>query len=269
MSLDVRRALQTGYDDLTSTAGLNVVSVLLVLNLVYGGVVSSFREELLGFIRRSGSSTMPYISIESQVGWDLLQFELPFWLLTVLAVLAVLAGEVLRFWAIRQFADLSLRSPPEPRERLPVFLTVAGGFALLLFGLREVVPLFWAPAGPESMLLASQSAGGVSLLLVGVMVYLRQELALTDSGARETVRKSLQRFVAEPVPILGLLALLGMGGVLVGLPPVLAASLGPPGATTLARIGEFVGVALGTVLTTFSIAAVTDAYVQIRGGKFR
>ena len=269
MVLDVRRALRTGYDDLRSTAGLNVLSVLLVFNLVYGGVVASFRQELLVVLRRSRSGTPPLISTESRVGLDLLQFDLPLWLLALLTVLAVLVGEAIRFWAIRQFADLSLRSVPEVRERLPVFLTVAGGFALLVFGLVEVVPLLWADNGAETMRLAAQSVGVVSLLLVGVTVYLRQELALTAGSARQTATRSVRRFVAEPVPILGLLALLGLGGALAGLPSALAAAIGPAGNSTVVQIGELVRVALSSILTTFSIAAITDAYIQIRGGTFR
>ncbi|MBX0287281.1 hypothetical protein EGH22_13170 [Halomicroarcula sp. F28] len=269
MVLDVRRALQTGYDDLTSRTGRKVLAVLLVFNLVYSGVVTSFREDLLAVLRGSGYRTPRTIGIESQVGWELLQFELPLWILAPLAVLAVFAGEAIRFWAIQQFADLSLRSPPDPVKRLPVFLAVAGGFTLLVFGLTEVVPLLWAPSGVEAMARTTQAVSVVSLHLVGVTVYLRQELALTEAGAREAVRKSVRRFLTEPVPILGLLALLGLGGALVGLAPMVASYLGLAGNATVTQVGELVHVALGTVLSTFSIAAVTDAYVQIRGGKFR
>jgi len=270
MVLDVRRALQTGYDDLTSEAGLNVFSVLLVFNLAYGAVVASFRQQLLEFVTRG--SPMPTAFIRPPVDWEFLSLELPLPLLAVLAVGAVFAGELVRFWAIRLFADLSLTPVPERRERVPILLAVGGGVTLLVFGLREVVPVFWAPEGARTMATVSQATGVVSLIVVGLTVYLRQEIALTDAGVRETVEKSVARFLAEPVPILGLLALLGLLGALTGLPPlvgqfVVGAGRGmtPP----VSQLLELGSVVLSTVLTTFSIATVTNAYVQIRGGAFR
>ena len=66
---------------------------------------------------------------------------------------------------------------------------------------------------------------------------------------------------------LGLLALLGLLGVLTGLPTVVAVNVIDGG--PLVTAGRPLGVVLGAALSTFSIAAITDAYVQTRGGEFR
>jgi len=272
MVLDVRRALRAGYDDLASRAGLAVFSVLLVFNLVYGAVVASFRQQLFEFLRRRGPDQFPVVFVDPPPVWDALLGDLPLPLLAGLALVGVLTAEAIRFWAIRLFADLSIAPIPDLRDRLPVLLGVGGGFALALFGLRQVLPLLWVNQGLETVELVSRTAGAVALGLVGVTVYLRQEIALTDAGTRETVRCSVRRFLAEPVPSLGLLALLGLLGVLTGIPVALTVyvgSLGTGGGGQIVPVAELVETVLGTVLSTFSIAAVTDAYVQIRGGRFR
>jgi len=266
MVLDVRRALQVGFDDLTSTAGLNVFTVLLVFNVTYGTVVASLRQGLLDVVQR-GTPGPPEVVAGPPLGWDALLFDLPLPLLVVLAVASVLTSEVIRFWAIRLFADLSITPVPERGERLPVLLAVGGGFAFVLFGLRHVLPVLWARQGFEAMTLVSQATGVVVLVLLGVSVYLRQEIALTDADPGETVRRSVRRFLAGPVPILGLLALLGLLGVLTGLPTVVAVNVIDGG--PLVTAGRLLGVVLGAALSTFSIAAITDAYVQTRGGEFR
>jgi len=102
---------------------------------------------------------------------------------------------------------------------------------------------------------------------VGVAVYLRQEIALNDGCVRLTLRNSLTRFLKAPVPVLGLLVLLGVVGVVAGLPralPMVLREGGTVAGVPLVMVAQVVGVALTAAVQTLSIAAITDAYLQVR-----
>ena len=273
MSLDVGQALRAGYDNLATTDGLTVLSVLLAFNLVFEAVVASFRPRLVERIRAGQFGLeSPRLVIEPPLDLDSFVPELPLSVLAALVLVGLVGNELVRFWAIRLFASPTRGQLSNAADRVPVVLAVGGGFALFLFALRKLLPLLWVGEGFQTVMLASQTAGVVALVLVGVAVYLRQELALTDAGAAESVRASIARFVAAPVPVLGLLAVLGLLGLLTGLPTALAiyaVGATPGGGDTVVAVAELVGIVLGAVLSTFSIATVTDAYLQVRGDAFR
>ncbi|MDS0261016.1 hypothetical protein NDI56_16570 [Haloarcula sp. S1CR25-12] len=257
MSLDIRRALQAGYDGLTSTAGYNVFSVLLVFYVAYDAVSQSFRQQLLATV--PGIQPSPGFTPPFDI--DMLAFELPLSVLVALTVAAVVSHEAVRFWAIQQFAE----SPaPTLQKRARVLLAVGGGVALFVYGVRQALLMFWYGPGFEmgirSPLFVSVAVAPILL----VTVYLRQEVALTAAGPTETVRNSLARFRKAPVPIFGLLLLLTVLALLTSLPSVLLSPL-QVGAT-LWLLNELLSRVLFAALSTFTIATITEAYLQVCDG---
>ena len=227
MSLDIRQALQAGYDGLTSTAGYNVFSVLLVFYVAYDAVRQSFRQQLLA--TAPGVQLPPGFTPLFDI--DMLAFELPLSVLVALTVAAVVSHEAVRFWAIQQFAESPV---PKLQERARLLLAVGGGVALFVYGVRQPLLVFWyGPGfamGIRSPLFVPVAVAPILL----VTVYLRQEIALTAAGPTEAVRNSLARFRKAPVQIFGLLVL-------------------------LTRV-------LSAALSTFSIATIASAYLQVCDG---
>jgi hypothetical protein len=257
VSLDIRQALQAGYDGLTSTAGYNVFSVLLVFYIAYDAVRQSFRQQLLATVpgvQSLSGFTPPF-------GIDMLAFELPLSVLVALTVAAIVSHEAVRFWTIQQFADISV---PRLQERAHTLLVVGGGVALFVYGVRQALLVFWYGPGFEmgirSPLFVSVAVAPILL----VTVYLSQEIALTAAGPTEAVRNSLARFRKAPVPIFGLLLLLTVLAQLATLPIVLLSPVQV--GTTPWLLNELLTRVLSAALSTFSIAAITDAYLQVRGG---
>lgn len=264
MALDVRQALRTALDELTSVAGLNVFAVLLVFNVAFGAVVVSFRRQLLALVRRlTNAGQVETGTAQPLFGVEALAVEAPLSLLAALAVVALLTREAVRFWAIQQFAGVSTHPL---RDRLPVLVPVAGGLALVLFGLRELVPLLLVDRGFRTWIAASQALQLPLAAVLLVTVYLRQEIALGSSGAVQTVRESVGAFLREPVPTFGLLLVLAVLGALPRVATVAVTyALQPLSDGTVWLLIRTVSFSIDMVLLTFTIAAVTAAYLQVRG----
>ena len=257
MSLDIRQALQAGYDGLTSTAGYNVFSVLLVFYVGYDAVSQSFRQQLLA----TAPGVQTGVGLTPPFDIDMLAFELPLSVLVALTVAAVVSHEAVRFWAIQQFAESLV---PTLQERARVLLVVGGGVALFVYGVRQALLVFWYGPGFEmgirSPLFVSVAVAPILL----VTVYLRQEIALTAAGPTEAVRNSLARFRKAPVPIFGLLLLLTVLALLTSLPKVLLSPLRV--GATLWLLTELLNRVLFAVLSTFTMATITEAYLQVCDG---
>jgi hypothetical protein len=264
MVLDIGRALRTGLEELGSETGLVVVAVVLVFQLGYGAVVDSLRHQLAVIVAPAGPSGG--VGVVTGCGWSPLAAETSLPVLATLALAGVVCNEVIRFWAIRCFADASATRVADAGQRLRALVVLGGGFALLLFGLQHVVPMLGLVWGVETMGAFARTSVVLSMLFVGVAVYLRQEIALNDGSLRRTVRNSVVRFLQEPVPILGLLVLLSAVGFAAGIPRALTVMLdaGTVFGVSLGMAAHFVGVALTAVVQTLSIAAITDAYLQVR-----
>jgi len=258
MTLDVRRALQAGYDGLTSTAGLNVFSVLLVFYIAYDAVSQSFSQQLL--VQTGAGFPPPF-------GVDTLAFELPLSVLAALTAAAVVSQEAVRFWAIQQFAESSV---PTLQERARILLAVGGGVALFVYGVEQAFRVVWdgpgAGTGRQFPIVASVAVAVAVAPILLVTVYLRQEIALTAAGPAETVRNSVVRFRDAPVRIFGLLLLLTVLGQVAFLPSaVLARLVTVRAGSTLYVLFELLHRTLFTAVSTFSIATITEAYLQVRG----
>ncbi len=265
MSLDIRQALRAGYDGLTSTPGYNVFSVFLVFNIAYEAVSQSFQQRLLSALASGRPAVQSGLYFPPPFGVDVLSFEYPLAVLVALAVAAVVANEAVHFWAIQQFADIPA---PTLRERGRVLAAIGGGVALFVYGVREVLPLVWVSQGFQMGIQLSMAAVVAAAPVLLVTVYLRQAIALTEASATEAVRDSVARFREDPVTIFGLLLLLAVLGQLLVVPRAVVTRVVTVRADS--TLSLFLGVldrALFAAVGTFSIAAITDAYLQVRGGE--
>jgi hypothetical protein len=262
VSLDIRSALRRGYDDVTTEAGLNVFSVFLVFNVGYTAVSESFRQGLRSWLASGRPGTRPGAITTPPFGVEFLRFDLPLALLAVLTVAVVLANEAVRCWAIQAFVD---RPVPALLERGRVIVVVGGGVALLVFGIRQVLPAAWVGQGGAEILLVASAAGFAAAPMLLVTVYFTQEIALTEADSAEVVRNGLSRFRDTFVRIFGLLLILVLIGELLLLPTaVLSRVTALRVGTTLWLLSEVLNHVLFAALSTFSTAVITEAYLQSR-----
>ncbi|WP_254279193.1 hypothetical protein [Haloarcula marina] len=267
MSLDIGAALRRGFDDLTSETGLLVVAVLVLYNLGNLVATQSFSSELLDIVFESGAYTEAQQQAIASFAANF-PFALDFGiaLATVLVLLFVLAGELVRFWAIRSFAGPSETAVGSAAERAGMVLVLGGGVAVLLFVLGSVAPTLGQIYGPLGSILGSLLGFVGSLVLLTVFVYLRQEIALNDGGYGETVRNSFARFMDDPASIIVLLVVLGLFGLVASVPTFLSAFLGPGPVAGVSGpvLLSVVSTVLNAVFQALGIAAVTAAYLQVR-----
>ncbi|WP_324663735.1 hypothetical protein [Haloarcula sediminis] len=268
MSLDIGDALRSGIDDITGETGLLVGAVFLLYNL--GALVAneSLSVELLELVFESGVYTAEQrAAIESVGSGAPLALGLGLPLTAVLVVIVALAGELVRYWGIRLFAGPSATATDEFGDRAGMAVVLGGAVALTVLLFQSVLPVVGQLGGLATTLVGSIVGPLAGLALLTVLVYLRQEIALNDGGYGETVRNSVARFMDEPVSIVVLLLVLGLFGLVGGLPSLVtgfvvgdAAVAGLP-VSVLARLLSTV---LGAVFQTLGIAVVTDAYLQVR-----
>jgi len=271
MSLDIGDALRSGIDDLTSEAGLLVVAVFLLYNFVSLVVNESFAQQLFAFQLESGSySAQQQEVIESFSSTSPFALGVGLPLTVLLVVVLVLAGELVRYWAIRLFADPSETKTASATDRAVMAVALGGAVALLAFVFQTVLPVAGQFAGAALGFLGSLGGPVVGFVLVLVFVYLRQEIALNDAGYGKTVRNSVARLTDEPGSTVVLLLILGVIGFLAGLPGFVLGVLGFFGDSISvaglsgAVLGQLIGVVLGALVQTFGVAVVTDAYLQLR-----
>jgi len=234
--------------------------VLLVFYVVSDAVRGSFRRQLLAAV--PGVQAPPVFTPPFDI--EMLAFELPFSVLVALTVAAVVAHEAVRFWAIQQFAE---RPVPTVQERARTLLAVGGGVALFVYGVRQALLVFWYGPGFE---MGIQSPRFISVAVAPILlvtVYLQQAIALTTAGPAETVRDSVARFRDAPGPIFGLLLVLAVLGQLTTVPGVVLSPLRV--GTTPWLLNELVARVLSAALGTFSVATITDAYLQVGDGADR
>jgi hypothetical protein len=143
-----------------------------------------------------------------------------------------------------------------------MMLVLGGGVALLQVFFSSVLPIAGQLGGLATTLIGSFLGPVVSLVILAVFVYLRQEIALNDGGYATTVKRSFARFMDDPASILAVLLILGIVGVIGSLPGTIIGFVG--GGTTITLAGRLLSTVLRTVTGLLGIAVVTDAYIQVR-----
>jgi hypothetical protein len=266
MSLDIGDALRSGIDDLTSETGLLVGAVVFLYSL--GALVAneSLGAALLSRLFESGVYTAAQReAIQSFGGGTPFSLGVGVAVAGALAVVVTLVGELVRFWAIRQFAGPAETAAPSDRAAMALLLGGVVAVFLLLF--QQVLPVAGQLGGTALGLVGSIVGPIGGIVLLAVFVYLRQEIALNDGGYGETVRRSLARFMDDPASILVLLLVLGIVGFVGSVPTFAVGFLGGSasvGGVSLTVVSRLLSTLLGAVFQTLGIAVVTDAYLQVR-----
>jgi len=264
MALDIGAALRSGIDALTSEDGLLVGAVFLLYSLGSLVVNESLAAELLTLVFESDAYTAEQrAAIESFGGGSPFALGVGLPVTVVLVVLVALAGELVRYWAIRTFAGPAETATDGLGDRAVMAVVLGGAIALTTLLFQSVLPVVGQLGGLATTLVGSIVGPVGWLVLVTVFVYLRQEIALNDGGYGATLRNSVARFLDEPVSIVVLLLLLGLFGLLGSLPVILTEFVGGSG-TALTVGTRLVSALLGTVFQVLGIAVVTDAYLQVR-----
>lgn len=266
MALDIGDALRSGIDDLTSETGLLVGAVVLLYSLGALVVNQSLGAALLNLMFERGVyGTAEREAIQSFSGGSPFSLGIDLAVAGVLAVIITLLGELVRFWAIRQFAGPEETKLPAS-DRAAMAAVLGGAVAVLLLFFQQVLPIVGQLGGTVMGLVGSIVGPIGGIVLLTVFVYLRQEIALDDGGYGATVRRSLARFMDEPT-VLVLLLVLGIVGILGSAPTFAIGFLGRSmsvGGISVTVISQLLSVLLNTVFVTLGIAAITDAYLQVR-----
>ncbi|MBX0287279.1 hypothetical protein [Haloarcula salinisoli] len=264
MSLDIGDALRSGIDAVTSEDGLLVGAVFLLYSLGSLVVNESLAAELLTLVFESGVYTAEQrAAIESFGGTSPFALGVGLPVTAVLVVVVALAGELVRYWAIRTFAGPAETATGGLGDRAVMAVVLGGTIALTTLLFQSVLPVVGQLGGLATTLVGSIAGPLGGLVLVTVFVYLRQEIALNDDGYGATVRNSVARFLDDPVSIIVLLVILGLFGLLGSLPGLLVGFLGATD-TVLTIVSRLLATLLGTVFQVLGVAVVTDAYLQVR-----
>ncbi|WP_276272707.1 hypothetical protein [Haloarcula litorea] len=245
MSLDIGSALQSGVDDLLSERGALFVAAFVLFGLVNAVVTQSLT---VAFYRRlfaalpgdAQAREQAMQAVSEQAG---LAVDVPLAGAVAGVLVLFLVTELLRVVAIRAFAS-GAAAP------LPSTVTRDFGSTALTAVLAAVVTV------------GALLIGSVLFVIPGIVVavlftFVRQEVALNDSGVLDAVRNSVGLVSDALLPVTGLVVVLFVLGIVVTLPLQFLPVTLPPALTTV------VTTVLGQVVAVFGIAVVTDAYRQV------
>lgn len=265
MALQIGDALRNGFDDLLSEDGALVTGVFLLFLLANQFASATFTRALFDSFGPSGGPPGAGAGVSNLVGPFSLDLALP--IAAVLAVVFMLVGQLVRFWGIRLFAGPDEIRSDDARERAVMAVVLGGGVAVGLFALSMSSNVLGQVFTPVLAGIAGLAAGILSLVLNVVLVYLRQAIALYDGGYADTVKHSLARFMDAPAQILVLLFVLFLVGIVAAIPAVTSVlSVVFPQSVRLPdrSLLQIASIVLQAPVSAFSLAVVTNAYVQVR-----
>lgn len=268
MDLDIGDALRGGIDTVRSEDGLLVGMVFVLYSLGSLVVNESLTAELLTFVYERGAYTAEQQAAIDSVGGGS-PFALGVGLLAagLLVAIVSLAGELVRYWAIRTFAGPVETATDSLGDRAVMAVALGGAVALTTLLFQSVLPVVGQIGGIATTLVGSIVGPLGGLILMTVFIYLRQEIALNDGDYGTTVRNSVARFLDDPVPAILLLVVLGLLGLVGGLASVVTGFIGADTSVagiSLTVVSRLLSAVLGAVVQVYGIAVVTDAYLQVR-----
>ncbi|WP_135304154.1 hypothetical protein [Haloarcula amylovorans] len=247
MSLSIGAALRNGFDDFASEKGALFTAVFILLgiaNAVFSQTFSvALYERLLDFI-----PTAPENQAQLEQARQAFLEQAPLSLGTSIAVALLglfvlfLIAEALRIVAIRAFADDAGSPLPSDATRALGSTALTAILAAILTGILVAI-------------------GTVFLVIPGIIAailftFVRQEIALNDSGVIESIRNSVSIVTDDALAVTGLLVVLVLLGIVVTLPlSLIPIPLSP--VVTLA-----INTIIGQLVAVYGIAVITDAYQQ-------
>ncbi|WP_058997420.1 hypothetical protein [Haloarcula sp. CBA1127] len=274
MALQIGDALRRGIDDVTSESGLLVMGVFLLYNLGNTVASSSVMEVLFDELMAQGNPSgaggpagagSPGFSMADFVGPFSLDLAAP--VAVVLLLVFLVLGQLVKFWGIRLFADQSEIRSDNASERAVMAVVLGGSIAIVMFAI-SMSSTFFQLNGQALLSLAASLGSVLASLVVGLaLVYLLQAIALFDGGYVATLKHSVARFMDAPAQIIVLLFLLALLGIIPGIPSTASIiSVFLPGTFNLPSqsVLQVVSMVLNAPVQAFSLAVITDAYLQVR-----
>lgn len=274
MALQIGDALRSGLDTLLSEDGLLITGVFLLFNLGNTVASSTFTAALFDEMMNMGGPAGPGSAAGAGApGFSVSDFTGPFSLdvampvAVVMVLLFLLIGQLIKFWGIRLFAEPREIMDENTSDRAVMAVVLGGGVAVLTFALSMSSSALNASGRPLLGGLAGLVGGLLSLVVGLALVYLLQSIALYDGGYVATLKHSVARFMDAPAQIIVLLFLLALLGIIPGIPSTASVvSMVLPGTFNLPSqsILQVVSMVLNAPVQAFSLAVITDAYLQVR-----
>jgi len=241
MALQIGRAFQDGIDELLSERGAVFAGVFIVYGLlssvVWASLSQAFTELFLGQLPSDAQ-----VNQAAMAGGTPLALDLPLAVAAVGALVLFVVNEALNIVAVRAFASDDREPIPDNVGRrlgktvgiaiaAGILTTIAVGVGLVLL----IIP---------------------GLVFALLFFFVRQEIALNDSGIIESISNSVGIVTDNLLAAFVLAVVLAvLGVVLSGAFSFLPISLPPMVLTTVSTV-------LSSVVGVFSIAVTTVAYLQ-------
>jgi hypothetical protein len=242
MALQIGRAFQDGIDELLSERGAVFAGVFIVYGLlssvVWASLSQAFTELFLGQLPSDAQ-----VNQAAMAGGTPLALDLPLAVAAVGALVLFVVSEALNIVAVRAFASGDRDPIPDNVGRrlgktvgvaivAGILTTIAVGIGIVLL----IIP---------------------GLVFALLFFFVRQEIALNDSGIIESISNSVGIVTDNLLAAFVLAVVLAvLGVVLGGAFSFLPISLPPMVLTTVSTV-------LSSVVTVFSIAVTTVAYLQV------
>jgi len=274
MALQISDALRSGIDTLLSEDGLLITGVFLLFNLGNTVASSTFTEALFDDVIDMGGPGGPGGSAGAGApGFSMADFTGPFSLDVAIPVaiamvlLLLVIGQLIKFWGIRLFAEPQEIMDENTSERAVMAVVLGGGVAVLTFAASMSSTALNVSGRPLLGGLAGLVSGLLSLIVGLAFVYLLQSIALYEGGYVDTLKHSVARFMDAPAQIIVLLFILFLLGLIPAIPTMASVmSMVLPGAFDLPSqsILQVTSMVLNAPVKAFSLAVITDAYLQVR-----
>jgi len=274
MALQISDALRSGIDTLLSEDGLLITGVFLLFNLGNTVASSTFTEALFDDVIDMGGPGGPGGSAGAGApGFSMADFTGPFSLdvavpvAIAMVLLFLVIGQLIKFWGIRLFAEPQEIMDENTSERAVMAVALGGGVAVLTFAASMSSTALNVSGRPLLGGLAGLVSGLLSLIVGLAFVYLLQSIALYDGGYVDTLKHSVARFTDAPAQIIVLLFILFLLGLIPAIPTMASVvSMVLPGAFDLPSqsILQVTSMVLNAPVKAFSLAVITDAYLQVR-----
>ena len=241
MALQIGRAFQDGIDEFLSERGAVFAGAFIVLGLVNGIIWASLSQSLTELFIGSLPSDAQ-VNQAAMGGAAPLAFDIPIAVAAVGALALFVVNEALNIVAIRAFAsDATDPIPDDVGRRLGKTVAVAIAAAVLTA----------IAVGMGFILLVIPG-----LVLALLFFFVRQEIALNDSGVIESISNSIGIVTDNLIAAAVLFVVLGVLGLVIGAAfAFLPVSLPPMVSTTASTV-------LSSVVGVFSIAVTTVAYLH-------
>lgn len=241
MSLQIGRAFQDGIDELLSERGAMFAGAFVLLGLLNAVVWASLSQRLIELFIEQLPEGMQ-VSQAATAGNASLALDVPLAVAGVAALVLFVAGEALNIVAVRAFASGDRDPIPDDVTRRlgrTVGVAIVAG---ILVAIAVIVGIF---------LLVIPG-----LVIALLFFFVRQEVALNDSGVFESLANSISVVgdnllatvvIAVILAAIGIAVSLVLGALPLPLPPVVS--------TTVTTV-------LSSVVGVFGLAVTTVAYLQ-------